>query len=453
MKKCLVLMFLWLIPMSVQIQSNNAFFTWYQTEIEIPVGSSLEPFLNLPYATLNSPYVDDSIYYEKNGVNYTFQSTIQTNIVKTYRLDYKVYSPKYNVQSIQSITFKVVDLVPPVFTKLPILEVPVFSKNVDYTQGIRYSDNYSTTSKVTLKVDSSAVNLNQVGLFPVLYTLIDESGNETKATSYVWVKDYYAPMITQKKPLVIEPFSTWVWGDFFIIKDNYDTIPHILIYDDEVEYHKLGVYPIQIETFDSSGNSYLFETTLEIKDQTPPELFLKATQLITPLGTPLDLRSLVIKVKDNYAKIDLEDIVITSDLDISKVGFYEAIYEVFDDANLKTTLKVDIYVVYKEKPLITFQPMSIQKGYPYDLLNGIEVHGQLDLKISIFDTNIMQKGGTYDVVYLVVDPYGNHAYFIRQVILIETPTEIDNTGIILGGSSIALIIGLFSFWIWKKRRS
>ena len=155
-------MFLWFIPMSVQIQSNHVFFIWHQTEIEIPVGSSLEPFLNLPYATLNSPYVDDSMYYEKNGVNYTFQSTIQTNVVKTYRLDYKVYSPKYNVQSIQSITFKVVDLVPPVFTKLPILEVPVFSKNVDYTQGIRYSDNYSPISKVTLKVDSNAVNLNQV---------------------------------------------------------------------------------------------------------------------------------------------------------------------------------------------------------------------------------------------------------------------------------------------------
>lgn len=451
MKKiCLVFLIWFFIP--IALQANSVFFLWHNTSLVIPLGESLEPFLSMPYAALNAPNEDPNLYYEKNGVNYTYQSVIQTSVVKTYKLDFRVYSPKYRISSTQTITIQVVDLIAPTFIKIPLLEVPVFTKTVDYTLGLQYIDNYTSTHKITLKVDTNAVNLNQIGAYSILYTLMDEFGNETKAMTYILVKDYYAPMITQTKPIILNPGQAFKVDDFFLIKDNYDVFVHTWVHDETVDYDTIGVYPISIEVYDQSGNINRIDTSLEIKDMTPPELYLKASELYIQRYEDIDLKSLILKVKDNNSLVSIEDVIITTDLDVQNVGFYEALFEIQDSSGLKTTQSVTIYVVDKTKPKVTFDPLTIEKGYPYDLMWGIHSESEERLNIDIFDTNIDMKKGTYEVVYIIIDAYGNHTIAIRQVTVHEETTEVSIAIYIISSIAILGIISLGSLWIWKKRR-
>lgn len=76
-------------------------------------------------------------------------------------------------------------------------EKPVISGAADFTAYVGTSVSYKSKVKVTdncpeeleLKVDSSKVNLNQIGTYPVTYTATDKAGNSTSVTVNVTVKE------------------------------------------------------------------------------------------------------------------------------------------------------------------------------------------------------------------------------------------------------------------------
>ena len=448
MKYIFSLIGLILISNPFRVIASNPTFSWHQTVVEIPLGESLEPYILLPYATLSSPYEDPNIYYERDGVNFTYQSIIQTRYAKTYRLDYRVYSPKYKIQSVQTITFKVVDSIPPTVTKVPLFDIPVFTKQVDYLRGLLYEDNYSSKSNIVVTVDDHAVNLNQIGVYPLRYVVSDEFGNETIVYSKVNVKDYYAPSITQIKPLILEPNSTWVYTEYFLVKDNYDVFPLVHINDQNVNYDKEGRYEITISALDLSGNGLVLAIEVEIKDQTPPILSLKTSEITIEQHHNFDLISLILKVTDNYSLVSIEDVMIETDLKLNQVGVYEALYTLKDQSGHQTTQKITIYVTKKTEPKLEFKPLKIEKGVPYSLFDGLIY--EADLTVRVFDSNIQMHKGFYQVVYVVIDPYGNHATYIRDVEVI-TDESMSSMVWVVGGLLTGLGI-LYGIWLLKKRR-
>lgn len=448
MKYIFSLIGLILVSNPFRVIASNPTFSWHQTHVEIPLGESLEPYILLPYATLSSPYEDPNIYYERDGVNFTYQSIIQTRYAKTYRLDYRVYSPKYKIQSVQTITFKVVDSIPPTVTKVPLFDIPVFTKQVDYLRGLLYEDNYSSKSNIVVTVDDHAVNLNQIGVYPLRYVVSDEFGNETIVYSKVNVKDYYAPSITQIKPLILEPNSTWVYTEYFLVKDNYDVFPLVHINDQNVNYDKEGRYEITISALDLSGNGLVLAIEVEIKDQTPPILSLKTSEITIEQHQNFDLISLILKVTDNYSLVSIEDVMIETDLKLNQVGVYEALYTLKDQSGHQTTQKIIIYVTKKTEPKLEFKPLKIEKGVPYSLFDGLIY--EADLTVRVFDSNIQMHKGFYQVVYVVIDPYGNHATYIRDVEVI-TDESMSSMVWVVGGLLTGLGI-LYGIWLLKKRR-
>lgn len=448
MKYIFSLIGLILVSNPFRVIASNPTFSWHQTVVEIPLGESLEPYILLPYATLSSPYEDPNIYYERDGVNFTYQSIIQTRYAKTYRLDYRVYSPKYKIQSVQTITFKVVDSIPPTVTKVPLFDIPVFTKQVDYLRGLLYEDNYSSKSNIVVTVDDYAVNLNQIGVYPLRYVVSDEFGNETIVYSKVNVKDYYAPSITQIKPLILEPNSTWIYTEYFLVKDNYDVFPLVHINDQNVNYDKEGRYEITISALDLSGNGMVLAIEVEIKDQTPPILSLKTSEITLEQHQNFDLISLILKVTDNYSLVSIEDVLIETDLKLNQVGAYEALYTLKDQSGHQTTQKITVYVTNKTEPKLEFKPLRIEKGVPYSLFDGLIY--EPELTIQIFDSNIQMHKGFYQVVYVVIDPYGNHATYIRDVEVI-TDESMSSIVWLVGGLLTSLGI-LYGIWLLKKRR-
>jgi lipoprotein-anchoring transpeptidase ErfK/SrfK len=78
-------------------------------------------------------------------------------------------------------------------TESPVItgvrDVTVYVGNsIGYTTGITVSDNHD--SNVQLQVDSSAVNIQAIGSYPVTYTATDAAGNQTQASATVQVVPY-----------------------------------------------------------------------------------------------------------------------------------------------------------------------------------------------------------------------------------------------------------------------
>lgn len=87
---------------------------------------------------------------------------------------------------------------------------------VSYRAGITIHDD--NDSMPMLSVDSSQVNLNQVGIYPVVYTAVDRAGNETKIQTtievrerkegYVSVETIYAAVDEVLDQIIYDGFTT-----------------------------------------------------------------------------------------------------------------------------------------------------------------------------------------------------------------------------------------------------
>jgi len=156
---------------------------WFYTEIIVQLGDNIEHYLMIPEAKL---YVDDVwienplVFYERDGVERTFKSTINTNVTRDYILKYRVTFSAYYVSSVQSITFKVVDEIPPIIDQLPSFLLPVGQKLPLLSEGLFYHDNYDSILNISVSIDSSSVVLTRTGTYPIIYQIRDGSGNLTR---------------------------------------------------------------------------------------------------------------------------------------------------------------------------------------------------------------------------------------------------------------------------------
>ncbi|MBR0164347.1 MAG: transglutaminase domain-containing protein [Lachnospiraceae bacterium] len=103
--------------------------------------------------------------------------------------------------SIYTATLLVEDTEPPVIEGVTEQTVLV-GENISYKRGISVSDNHDTL--VTLRVDSSAVDLYTPGNYIVVFRASDMAGNETSANMMLHVVD---PMVQQSEIPTEEPLT------------------------------------------------------------------------------------------------------------------------------------------------------------------------------------------------------------------------------------------------------
>lgn len=453
-KLFIALMFLPIFTMNDNIKSG--IFIWNNTTIEVPLNADLTPYLDIPYASLAEGYEDNSIWYEKNGVNYTFVSTINTSIVKSYKLYFRVHSPKYKKSSTVEITIKIVDNVPPKIIKMNPVEVPVGIKSIDYKKSISYEDNYDSLADLTLIVMDEHVNLNRVGSYPVWIKLVDLSLNETISEITVEVKDYLNPTVTEIKNPVLNIGEDHNLMTFYSIQDNYTVSLEINIDDSLVDYTSVGKYPFSIQVVDSSGNSTVYESFVEIMDNEAPLIFFSSGSQSIVLDTFFDPKSIILKVSDNHSKLTKEDVIIETDLDTKTVGYYDVVYTLMDHSNNKSEYIIELSVVDKEKPSVSSNKL-LSSTVDIDLLKGVTCIDNTGFcEIRLVEHNIEDEEGIYQALYLVVDKYGNHTYHTRTIEIqkgITTSTNSSSYGavIILGLSVLGILYFGLSYYMKRKQ--
>ena len=155
----------------------------------------------------------------------------------------------------------------------------------DYEAGITISDNLDPTP--VLHVDTSRVDVTQGGRYPVIYTLVDASGNSVYQTINVTViVDEEAPRILGVQPVSLYVGSTVSYRKGIVVTDNTDDAPKLTIDSSGVDLTQPGAYQVTYTATDVVGNSTSVTTSVTVKAKTgryveEDEILRKADEVIS----------------------------------------------------------------------------------------------------------------------------------------------------------------------------
>jgi len=404
---------------------------WFYTEIVVELGSNIEQYLMIPETRL---YIDDVlvenplVFYERDGVERTFKSTINTNIVKDYLLKYRVTYSTYSVSSVQVITFKVLDHIPPVIDQVPDFLLPVGQTMPILTEGLLYHDNYDPLSTITVSIDASRVVATKIGVYPIVYQIRDGSGNMTEETSYLTVYDHLPPDITIRKVICISFGESISWRDFFTIKDNYDLVPVIVLDERWIDYTHLGVYSFSITATDSSGLYTTLFQEVTIIDMDPPTMILKSLPAPLSIGSDMsviDFLSYIISISDNYDELDTTDVTFHHDIEIDVVGVYKIYYSILDHSGNLTEEVLNIKVSDLTAPVITIVTPFIYEVFDSEphLINQFSYSDNYskteEMTCKITATYKMNVVADYPITIEVTDKAGNKTIYRGYIQILD----------------------------------
>lgn len=417
-------------------QNHDVTLEFYNTVVEMPLGSNPYDYIEIPYAKVikDGQTIDHARIIYERGVERTFLSVLHTKEVKSFYIKYRAHAPEYNISHTVTITFSVYDDIPPSITLNYDLIFEVGDK-VKLLDAFTFKDNYDPVQSLHIYIFESEVNLNRVGIYPLIVTVKDVSLNETKQTFYVSVLDFEPPEITLKKDIVIEVNSKLNVDEFVILKDNHDKNMTVNLNTKSVNFTQLGTYFIEICASDQSLNTTCLETTLTIVDTTKPELILISYVPVIEVHTPLhliDLYDYIVDLYDNYDQITPSEVIIQTDLLIHTIGQYSVTYTIKDQSNNLTSKTLKVMVRDTKPPLVVVSKALIFEVFkeiePWAMYFDIEDNHDdlIHLEIKYQHQLNLEKLGIYIIEVMVKDRSKNEAtyMFYAEVVDVTSP-EID----------------------------
>ncbi len=460
MKKGLIVLFLFLLfsYFKVSVLAVDSIFVWEKTEINVEYGQDIQSAIRVIKESikLKDGYDDERFYVLNDGINYTFQSVINTNVLKTYKLDHKAVSPKYKKEEIRTIYFHIVDLEPPkVISSTPFI-FALGDEKPNYLSGFIYSDNTTDKRDIVVEVNERNIDYQNIGDYQVVYKLIDQSGNYTYHIQTVSVVDLIKPVINLTgvtKYNINQEFNLF---DYIIVTDNYDENVNVS-YEIFGNINELGEITIKVLAVDSSLNSSTKEFSLQVVDEIAPKLILEHESItINTEVLNLDLLALV-SYEDNYDSFDLIELTISENILFQVPGVYEVYFTIIDTSGNCDTKTLEVIIIDDTAPVIFANDLIVKIGMHVDLFADVVVTDNFtesqNIELSIYSTNFNnQNSGIYFVTYQAIDEAGNHSY---KTIHITVQGLKDNqiSYIILAAVFVVGAGGVGLFIFMKKRKN
>ena len=410
---------------------------WINDIVEVPVYSELEPYRYIPEARL---YIDDVwmknalVVYERNGVEWTFISTVNTSHVRRYSIKYEAKFVDYYITSVHTIVFDVVDLISPEIIFIPEKQKAYGEKLPDFAQGVVLTDNYYDPLDLNVFIDTSCINQSAVGIYDVTYHISDPSGNQVSQTVLFQIKDVKAPTITPLKEVVINVGQTFDWKTFFKIIDDVDHVLRIDLDLSGANLLAIGSYQGSITSTDLSGNQAIQLFQIEVKDLEPPKLMMRITWPDIMVHTEISrehLESYVLSVTDNYDVLEISDLNIRHEIDSNLLGTYPIYYEIKDRSGNAKSLTIHVNVIDSLKPTITLiNPLIFDVFSPTPFLqmffkfeDNYTPDDELIYKITAAPN--MNKIGLYPITIEVTDSSKNKRIYQGYIEVVDRiPPEV-----------------------------
>lgn len=466
MKKIIFLFVIFLFfGLTFDVYAADIYFVWNNTEIIVPVGSNIDDYKDKVEVSL---YVnglksnDFKISYEEEGTTF---STVLTNRVGKYRINYRAYSKTYNISQNHNIYFIVSDLIAPIISGPDMIEIP-FSSDIDASYYYQVNDNYDKKEDILLSIDLKDVSLNVLGIYPAKVIAKDMSLNTTEKMITIKIVDKEKPVIKLLQPLLFSYGKEIKKEDFFLVTDNYDgniTANLDITYD-----NILGNQMITATAVDSSQNMQTQQFLAKVIDDISPTLELKMVSScdISAYSDVEELiKDLVIKMEDNYSSKDKLVLKYKTDLDLDRVGTYKIYYQLFDENNNVTSKEIEIFLREKEGPKISSKDLytfSMNENINYQDL--VEVKDSYDINakdnLIITSNNVdSTKEGLYEVTFECINSSGRKTTKTVNIqILADQKTKIlsylkDNYILVLIIASEIIMMTFFIIYMKKKKKT
>lgn len=440
------------------LKAEEDIFEWGEFDVFVEYGEDLQIVLNRVKEgiKLKKGYSDPDFYVENNYVNYTTQSSINTNNLKKYRLDHRAVSPKYKKNEIRSYYFHVVDIEPPKVISSVNFIMAYGRNKPDYSLGLLITDNVTETTEIKVIIDDSNVNYTQIGFYEILYTIIDSSGNKILYTETLEIVDKIKPTIKVKKPLVHQVKETFLFDEYFSVTDNYSENINIE-YTFAGDLETLGEVKITVLAVDESGNQSEYIGEFLVVDEVSPTISLDEESITIEIGEKIDLLAFVSDISDNYDELSIDDLIVTTNINYDQTGSYVVIYELQDNSNNETKATLEVLIKDLTPPEIIVSDLEFNQNDEVDLLLYAKVTDNyskpedIGLKIVYNDVDFTEPG-VYSLIYQAVDESGQHAHKTITVTINGTTNE-QKTFYIVLGAGILGIIGIIVYQIKKKKDS
>jgi parallel beta-helix repeat protein len=284
--------------------------------------------------TVNTPYTDAGAtaldYYNRSlSSSIATGDNLNLSVVGSYYLYYTVADAAGNTDSVARI-INVIDDIAPVVNLVggDTITMEVNTPLVD--PGYTAIDNYDPT--VNVSTNSSQLNTAKVGIYPIVYTGKDSSGNSTVVTRYVRVQDNTAPVIKLiGKDTVTLDVNTDYFEQGAKVSDNYCKGLQWTV-DIAPDTKVIGEYVLTYNAVDCENNNATVVTrVVKVVDRTAPILYLNGLPSITVMRW-LPYTDAGVKITDNYYDTTTLKGLLTvqSNIDLVTEGVYSICYEVVD---------------------------------------------------------------------------------------------------------------------------
>ncbi|MCF7932219.1 MAG: DUF5011 domain-containing protein [Acholeplasmataceae bacterium] len=260
------------------------------------------------------------------------------------------------------------------------------------------------------------IDPNVLGVYEILYSVSDKSGNQTTIKGEVHIVDDIKPMIELIGSLELSvgnplPF----WSTMFRITDNISASEEIKVtYDIKIDMEKTGIYPLVVVATDDVGNRRVFETYVLVVDCDQPSITQLEEIVITDFE-PSALRS-YFNLSDNYDTAEQLLFEVNDDhVDYETIGVYPVIILVSDTAGNQTELETIVYVMDLIPPIIDLRVNSLELEIHQPmpdidaLVNGVTDNGEpLTIDEIVIEGEVdVTKIGLYTLTMSIRDSSGN----------------------------------------------
>ena len=449
---CLALFFL-CISLSFNVKAtDNTYFEWIKTKIDIPLNANINNYKDNYVVKLyinGEQSYDFSVRYEVD--NTTF-STVLTYQPGSYFVMYEAYNEYYSVYSKQMITFIVYDDESPQLTGDSFIRIP-YGKTFNPKDYFIAIDNYDTNLEI--KANLSNVNFNILGTYGAYVYVVDSSYNETKKYIDIEIYDDEFPTIEVIKPLFFSygiPIDT---DEFFIVHDNYDKNLHATIVEGPEEI--LGKSSVLVRATDSSNKVFEYRYPCTIIDDVSPTLVLKQHSDTIDIETVDNLdalfKSYIVEMKDNYTLQEKLSLMIRPSSSTIEVKDYVIDFILFDENDNETKDTLYLKLIETKGPTIKGDDVvEISVGADINLYDYIEVTDPFDSdvkdKVEIIDSKVDNtKAGIYPVYYRAYNSSGEYTIYRLNIIVSEPQNNINETGISNNNGIIGFVKTNIHFFI------
>ncbi|HSR44476.1 MAG TPA: immunoglobulin-like domain-containing protein [Acidimicrobiia bacterium] len=325
-----------------------------------------------------------------------------------------------------AVSAVVPDSTPPVIVLVGANPQTVEGGDVYVELGATASDNYDGDLTGSIVIDAGAVNTSVVGSYAVLYDVVDSSGNPASAIRTVNVVDTVPPIITLlgPDPVTIEAGSGYSDpGATAVDAADGDLTSSIVVDTSGVDSSSVGSYTVTYDVSDSSGNAAVTVVRgVNVVDTAPPAITLLGADPATVEvgGSYSDPGATAVDAVDGDLTSSIS--VDASGVDTTSIGSYSVSYTVSDSSGNSASATRSVLVADTTPPVIVLlgaNPQQLYVGDTYtesgatasDSYDG-DITGSITIDVSALD---LTAGGSYVVVYSVVDSSGNPATALRVV--------------------------------------